>query len=635
MTFEQIAFSFLQIITLIYVFTILIVYSRKKKIMTIENYIFTVMLIIVFVSVCIDIISVIVPYTLHNDTLTILVNRFYTLSLDYWLLTYIMYILVATSKKNQGVVPFKDNKEKKYFEKTIFRMLIIAAIATILNFTLSMDIVKDQYWIVEGWATYLSYLIAFEGLLVIFYKLIETRGKIPKRTSVAIFAFAITTALGIAVQLILLPLFIVSSLTGFITVLLYFTLENPDLNMIEEINIAVKSAERAKEAKTEFLTNMSTEIKTPLNAIFGFSRALKDEKLSPSAQEEVNQILISSNNLMEIVNDILDISKIESGKIEFAEINYDSVKFFEEIAEKAEHMLAKKPIKFKVEIDNKLPTVLCGDIYRVDQIIMNLLSNSIKYTNEGTISFIVSGETLNDHCNLTIIVDDTGKGISKENLGKLFTNFQKLEPVETESTLGTGLGLSITKSLVELMNGTIKVESEIGKGTKFTVEIVQQIVNKDLSEINSEEYTDYKPFSAENCRVIVVDDNVINLKVAKRLLKDYNLEPELITNGEELITRIENGNKYDLIFLDEVMPKITGSEILKILKEKSDFNTPIVALTANQEEGAKESFIQSGFNNYLAKPIVKEQLYIIMKQYLIPKEESYTEDDDNIATFEL
>ena len=461
--------------------------------------------------------------------------------------------------------------------------------------------------------------------------------KLSRKTYMAVLLYTGISLLSIVISILAPDVFIFSFITGFVTSLMYFTLENPDLSIIEEINIAKLSAERANRAKSEFLANMSNEIKTPLNAIVGFARALREEKLTPKALDETNQIMDSANNLLDIVNDILDISKIESGRIEFAQMDYDSVRLFEGLIENISDKLEKKSIKFNANIDSNLPPVLCGDIYRIKQIVLNLLTNAVKFTNEGLVTYTVKGERVdNDICKLTIIVEDTGKGIETDDVDKVFLTFQRLDIVENNELLGTGLGLAITKDLVTLMKGTIDVESELGKGTKFTVVLYQPISKKELSEIDMSIDSDYKPFDAQHCRVIVVDDNNINLRVAKQLFKEYNLEPELTNSGEELLSRILAGNKYDLIFLDEVMPKINGTEILKKLKELNNFDTPVIALTADQGENARDNFLQSGFNNYLAKPIIKEQLYIIMKQYLIPRDDSSGDNEGTqMVKFEL
>lgn len=634
MTFDSLSISFPQIMTLVYSLTTFVVYSNKRKIMTLENYVFTFLCYDLILLLVVDIISILSMTFVTNTTL-VLINRFYCFFLDIWLLTSSLYITLVVSRRAQGNVDFKENKEKKYFINVVYRFVAIAIIITILNFILPMSIDSTKKFEAIGPATTLCYITVISCEVYMLLSAIANAKRIPKKIIFAMALFILLPAIGLLAQTIIPNLSIYSPSCGFITVLIYFTLENPDIGIIEEINIATKSAERANMAKNEFLTNMSNEIRTPLNAIVGFAKALRNEKISDKAKDEVNQIMASSNNLLDIVNDILDISKIESNKMEFAELDYDSAKLFDEIAEKASRLIKDKNIVFKTEIDNKIPPVLHGDKYRIKQIMMNLLSNAIKYTKEGTVSYIVSGETLEDgRCKLTIIVDDTGKGISKEDLTHIFSSFQRIDIVENNEMLGTGLGLAITKDLVELMGGTIRAESELGKGSKFTVALYQGISNKNLTQIDDNS-SDYKPFDASQYRIIVVDDNNINLKVAKQLLKDYNLEPELVNTGEELLTRIENGSSYDLIFLDEVMPKVNGTEVLKELRKKNSFKTPVIALTANQQEGARESFLQSGFNNYLAKPIVKEQLYIIMNQYLNQGADIEKEDQGDMVTFEL
>ena len=610
-------YALFHIISFFYVILVVFIYFSKKKIMTVENYIFSILLTITSILLLVDMSSIILPGSvITNLTLIRIINRFCIMLVSLWLVTFTAYIFVISSRKNQGYVSFKENKEKEYFKNICIIFLFIATIICVLCFTLPLSFEDDNYIVASGAAVYLVYVCYVAATITIIACSIKGFRIIPKEKYIPVVAFLILITLVAIIQIFNPMILLSSSCAAYVTILLFFTIENPDVNLIEKLNTAKSKADKANTTKTEFLSNMSHEIRTPLNAIVGFSQALKDENISDEARDEVDDIIMSSNNLLEIVNGILDISKIESNKLEIVNAEYDSQRMFKEIVSLAKARLASRPIDLKINIDQTLPPVLYGDYLRVKQIIVNLVTNATKYTREGFISLTLKCTREANKVNLHVEVADSGIGIKKEDIDKLFTKFQRFDLVKNSSTEGTGLGLAITKSLVELMNGTIRAESEYGKGTTFIVDIVQGVVEKEVSQIESAIEENVKPFKTYNKRVLVVDDNNVNLKVAKRLLQDYNIEPETVTSGQECLNKIKSGIEYDLIFMDDMMPKMTGTECFGILKNIPDFKIPVVALTANAITGMKERYLQIGFDDYLAKPIVKNQLYRIIKKFL-------------------
>ena len=608
----------LQLSGLLYISFIAYIYFKKKKINTIENIIFKSLIIHAIATTLVDLTSRIYAVNNHVTIITELLFKTNLWMIVNYTIIFTCYVYCISSKKNAGNVDIKENPNKEHFYK-VRRIMILAMMLTLpLIFILPVKlIVRGEYFIQEGPAIIGSYLISGISVILWLVLIFSNQNNIKSKKFIPIYSFCIICLIAAVLQNIKPEICFITPSIIFITVLTFFTLENPDVHMIEKLNVAKEKAEEANDAKTDFLSSMSHEIRTPLNAIVGFGQALAKEDISGTAKEEVKDIIMASNNLLEIVNGILDISKIEANNIEITNVDYSTEKLFKDIKSLINARIGSKIIEFKTEIDKKIPPVLYGDSMRVKQIIINLLTNAVKYTDEGQIKLTVRSYNKNKTSRLFITVEDTGMGMTKEDLEQLFTKFQRFDMNKNASVEGTGLGMAITKGLVELMNGEIDVRSEYGKGSIFTIEIDQTISEKKVEEIADQEPIGIvEPFNASGQKVLVVDDNKINLKVAERLLREYNLSIELVLSGSECINKILDGKKYDLIFLDIMMPKMKGPEVLKNLKNIIGFKTPVVALTADVISGMEEKYISQGFDECLAKPIVEEELYKILKRYL-------------------
>ena len=331
-------------------------------------------------------------------------------------------------------------------------------------------------------------------------------------------------------------------------------------------------------------------------------------------KEDLDDVVSASKTLLEIVGNIMDINKIESDKLELVDVSYVFKEEMESLARVNATRIGDKQIEFNINIAEDIPYELLGDKIHVKQIVNNLLSNAIKYTDRGEIDFNVKCINQNDTCLLMITVKDTGRGIKSEDINKLFTKFERLDIEKNSTTEGTGLGLAITKKLVELMGGTINVESSYGKGSMFMVQIPQRIKNLNRP-FNASDMSDVggylvKTNNYEGKKVLIVDDNKLNIKVARRSLVDFNLVIDECYNGEECLEKIHNGEVYDLILMDIMMPVMSGERAMKELNLMSDFSTPVIALTADAVSGAEEKYISEGFIDYISKPFTKEQIKV-------------------------
>ncbi|MBQ7160065.1 MAG: response regulator [Treponema sp.] len=400
-----------------------------------------------------------------------------------------------------------------------------------------------------------------------------------------------------------------------------------ELQREKQLEDDLKVAQAANKAKSAFLSNMSHEIRTPINAIVGFAEMLLRESDNPTTRDYAHDILNSSKTLLSLINDILDFSKIEAGKLEIIPVQYELASTINDLVNMIQKRAEDKQLAFHVNVDKETPHLLCGDEVRLKQCILNILTNAVKYTHSGSVTFSVNFEKKDEHTiRLLVRVEDTGIGIKQEDMGNLFTAFERIEEKRNRTIEGTGLGMNIVQQLLTMMNSQLEVQSEYGKGSIFSFALEQKVVNwepiGDFTEMykkSMETVSAYREsFTAPEAKILVTDDTPLNLKVIIGLLKQTGVQIDTAESGQATLALVQK-NKYDVILLDHRMPGMDGIETLAAMKKLTDTlnaDTPVIALTANAVTGARDMYLEAGFNDYLSKPIESEKLEKKLIQYL-------------------
>ncbi|MBP5199010.1 MAG: response regulator, partial [Lachnospiraceae bacterium] len=507
----------------------------------------------------------------------------------------------------------------------------------------------------------LVYIIPFFYYLISVISTFHIFPKFTFKQKMSTIIYACVALSGSVIQIMIPGKYLLSMFTMCLgIVMMFFTLQTPDYQKLvdtmlelektkKETEEARDEADRANKSKSDFLATMSHEIRTPINSILGMDEILLRENLTDSQRQYAQNIKSAGNALLSLINDILDLSKIETGKLDIIPGDYDLGELIKECYSLVEKRAADKELELKVINDPSIPKKLMGDEKRVRQVIVNVLNNAVKYTQKGYVYMGIGWKSQGPtDLLLKISVEDSGIGIAPDNIDKIFEAYTRSDEKKNKNIEGTGLGLSITKQLVELMGGSIRVESEVDKGSTFFIEIPQRtavrttrtsyqklgMFYKDIYESAPSGSKYHEKFRAPGAVILAVDDVVMNLEVVRGLLRQTQIKVEFAESGIEALEKIQEKH-YDLILMDHMMPHMSGLEVFKRMKETEHFckTTPVIILTANALAGEKEEYLKLGFDDYLAKPIKGSELEEMLFKY-IPRELIVTDEDPSVTFLE-
>ena len=604
--------------SLFFIILLTVSYYGKKRFDFLRNKVYRYLLIEEITLLITEIVAGLYLEYANNYTIALFLHRIHWITgILYGILLFTYGIIFISNSKLSTIKElFKDNK---YFQVLSIVFLILFIIYFFVPFE-QLNPKNVSY--VPGYAAYYVLLFNFFAVIMLSIYLLYNKELVDFKARISIWIMIFVIGLLFTFQFIYRNVAFSGLASSIMIFFLYFVIENPDLRLINTIKSVKTEIEEANNAKTDFLLNMSHEIRSPMNAIIGFTESIlnSDDYNSDSVKSDMESIYNAGNNLLDIVNNILDISKIETSNEELNLKEYYISNIITELSSIIETRIGDNPVKLIIDVDPNIPRKLYGDHVKIYQILLNILMNAVKYTEVGKIKLSLTGDIKDNNIVLHFKIKDTGYGIKKDDFDKLFSKFSRLDNAVSNEIEGTGLGLVITKKYVDLMNGKIWFDSEYNVGTTFYIDISQKIIeNEALGDINEvkKEKKDINYIDCSKYTILIVDDNKLNLKVATRLFEKYKFNIETCESGKDCIYQVKSGKKYDMIFLDHMMPEMDGIQTLHKIKKLEDYDIPpIIALTANAITGMREMYLKEGFDEYLSKPINITDLDKLINHFL-------------------
>lgn len=605
---------------LVFAILIAVVYFKKKRYNSIENNIYRILIMVTIGLLVLEMSSnIIISYRNLFPLITELLCRLFILTSAAWFVFLIAYMeALLDPGKYKNIRDVFSKKTMSFFLITVFILYVISCFSP-LTYTSDKH---SEFNLIGGDAVFVLYVVFIIAMFLITRVLLKNleRSILIKRMPIVFYLLM----LGI----IKLFQYFYTNLSDFgfmcsvCIVAMYFTIENQDLKLVSELEVARKNAEDADKSKTEFLSKMSHEIRTPMNVILGFSENLvnTDVLTEEETKRDVKNIYSAGKSLLELVDNILLFSRIESEKEKIENLEYEITNIASELYGFANSKIDNPDLKFEINIDKNIPLKYVGDKAKIYRILVNLIDNAISFTSNGVVEVNIKCDIDNSIGKLKFEIKDTGIGMKKEYVNILKDELSKLDEKKF-NTRDTGLGLLLVKRLTNMLDAKITIDSNYGIGSLVTVVIPQQIIGDEKTEninINHSEISkdDTFFFDCSKYKILVIDDNVLNIKVMKKLLKPYNIKMEFLSSGKECINIIQQGKKYDLILLDHMMPEMDGIDTIRMLKKMNPrYLPPIVVMTANIISELKEVYKKEGFDDYLSKPINIKDLHELMIKY--------------------